>query len=86
LFIWGKHDALVPIAFAAHVKSTLPSAHHLALDCGHVPQIERPAETHAAIADFLRTATSLERASHAPRAAGGARVRSPRSQQRDSRR
>ena len=54
LFIWGKHDGLVPVAFAAHVKDTLPSASHLILDCGHVPQIERPAETHAAIAAFLR--------------------------------
>jgi pimeloyl-ACP methyl ester carboxylesterase len=36
------------------VKDTLPSARHLELDCGHVPQIERPAETHAAIAAFLR--------------------------------
>jgi pimeloyl-ACP methyl ester carboxylesterase len=54
LFVWGKHDGLVPIGFAAHVKNTLPSACHLELDCGHVPQIERPAETHAAIAAFLR--------------------------------
>jgi pimeloyl-ACP methyl ester carboxylesterase len=54
LFIWGRHDGLVPIGFAAHVRRTLPSARHLELDCGHVPQIERPAETHAAIADFLR--------------------------------
>ena len=54
LFIWGRHDGLVPVAFAAHVKSTLPLARHLELDCGHVPQIERPAETHAAIAAFLR--------------------------------
>jgi pimeloyl-ACP methyl ester carboxylesterase len=53
LFVWGKHDGLVPIAFAAHVKDTLPSARHVELDCGHVPQIERPAETHAAIAEFF---------------------------------
>ncbi len=53
LFIWGKRDGLVPIAFEAHVKATLPSARHLELDCGHVPQIEEPAETHAAIAAFL---------------------------------
>ena len=64
LFVWGKHDGLVPIAFAAHVKDTLPSARHLELDCGHVPQIERPAETHAAIAAFfaegrLRTQPSM---------------------------
>ncbi len=54
LFVWGRYDGLVPIGFAAHVKRTLPSAHHLELDCGHVPQIERPRETHAAIATFLR--------------------------------
>ena len=59
LFVWGRDDRLVPLAFAAHVKSTLPSAHHVELDCGHVPQIERPAETHAAIADFLEDGRSV---------------------------
>ena len=54
LFIWGKRDGLVPIGFAAHVRATLPSAHHLELECGHVPQLERPRETHAAIAAFLK--------------------------------
>ena len=60
LFIWGRHDGLVPIGFAAHVRRTLPSARHLELDCGHVPQIERPAETHAAIADFLSRAMETD--------------------------
>ncbi len=54
LFIWGRYDTLVPIGFAAHVRETLPSARHLELECGHVPQVERPVETHAAIAAFLR--------------------------------
>jgi len=54
LFIWGKADRLVPIGFVSHVKRAMPSARHVELDCGHVPQIERPAETHAAIAEFLR--------------------------------
>jgi pimeloyl-ACP methyl ester carboxylesterase len=53
LFIWGKMDQLVPIGFAAHVRNALPSARHLELDCGHVPQLERPQETHAAIAAVL---------------------------------
>jgi pimeloyl-ACP methyl ester carboxylesterase len=53
LFVWGRHDGLVPIAFEAHVETTLPSARRLELDCGHVPQIERPAETNAAITAFL---------------------------------
>jgi pimeloyl-ACP methyl ester carboxylesterase len=54
LFIWGRADWLVPIAFAGHVRRVLPAARHLELECGHVPQLERPAEAHAAIIDFMR--------------------------------
>jgi len=54
LFVWGRRDRLVPIGFAAHVRETLRSARHLELDCGHVPQLERPAQTHAAISAFFR--------------------------------
>jgi pimeloyl-ACP methyl ester carboxylesterase len=56
LFIWGKRDRLVPIAYARHVERALPAAGHLELDCGHLPQFERPREAHAAIAKFLRKA------------------------------
>jgi pimeloyl-ACP methyl ester carboxylesterase len=55
LFVWGRHDNLVPIGFRKHVERTLPRARHVELDCGHVPQLERPRETHAAIRDFLRS-------------------------------
>ena len=58
LFIWGRRDGLVPIGFARHVKERLPSAQHCELDCGHVPQLERPAQLHAAITRFLRGAPS----------------------------
>jgi pimeloyl-ACP methyl ester carboxylesterase len=54
LFVWGLRDRLVPVAFARHVTDALPHAEHLELDCGHVPQLERPRETHAAMARFLR--------------------------------
>ena len=54
LFVWGRQDRLVPIAFARHVREALPGAQHLELDCGHVPQLEAPRETHAAIRRFLR--------------------------------
>ena len=54
LFVWGKQDRLVPIAFARHVREALPGARHVELDCGHVPQLEAPRETHAAIRRFLR--------------------------------
>jgi pimeloyl-ACP methyl ester carboxylesterase len=54
LFVWGRHDRLVPLAFAKHVTETLPKARHLQLPCGHVPQIELPEQTHAAMASFFR--------------------------------
>ena len=53
LFVWGRQDTLVPIAFARHVREALPAARHVELDCGHVPQLERPTETHAAIKRFF---------------------------------
>ena len=53
LFVWGRKDRLVPIAFARHVREALPGARHLELECGHVPQLEAPKETHAAIRRFL---------------------------------
>jgi pimeloyl-ACP methyl ester carboxylesterase len=51
--VWGRRDRLVPIAFMKHVERTFPAARHLELDCGHVPQVERPFETHDAMRDFL---------------------------------
>ncbi|TML03872.1 MAG: alpha/beta fold hydrolase [Actinobacteria bacterium] len=53
LFVWGRRDTLVPLAFARHVSEAVPAAEHLELDCGHVPQMERPRETHAAIERFF---------------------------------
>jgi pimeloyl-ACP methyl ester carboxylesterase len=53
LFVWGKKDTLVPIGFMKHVERALPAARHVELACGHVPQLERPRETHAAIRKFL---------------------------------
>jgi pimeloyl-ACP methyl ester carboxylesterase len=54
LFIWGASDGLVPAAFARHVREAVPAAQHVLLRCGHVPQIERPRELHAALSRFLR--------------------------------
>ena len=53
LFIWGRHDQLVPLAFRKHVERALPAARHLELDCGHVPQLEAPKQTHDAIREFF---------------------------------
>jgi pimeloyl-ACP methyl ester carboxylesterase len=54
MFVWGRHDQLVPISFMKHVEEALPSARHVELDCGHVPQVEAPGPTHRAMAEFLR--------------------------------
>lgn len=53
MFVWGRQDTLVPLAFMKHVQRALPRARHIELDCGHVPQLERPRETHAAIRRFI---------------------------------
>jgi pimeloyl-ACP methyl ester carboxylesterase len=56
LFVWGKKDPLVPIAFMRHVEAVLPAARHVELEGGHVPQLEAPERTHEAILDFLAEA------------------------------
>ena len=53
LFVWGRRDTLVPIGFQRHVREAIPRARHLELDCGHVPQLERPRQLHAAMLAFL---------------------------------
>ena len=73
LFIWGRLDPLVPIGFARHVAGALPAAEHVELDCGHIPQFERPAQAHAAMHAFLRGASP-----HSRRARSGAAMGSRR--------
>ena len=53
LFVWGRKDSLVPFEFMRHVERRLPQARHLELECGHVPQLEKPGATHDAVRDFL---------------------------------
>jgi len=64
LFVWGRQDRIVPIGFARHVREALPAAEHLELDCGHVPQLEAPRATHAAVRDFLARAPLLTPGHH----------------------
>ncbi len=59
LFIWGSHDSLVPPKFSHHVRQWLPSAEQLTLPmCGHIPQVERPDETHDLVSGFFARAES----------------------------
>ena len=55
LFIWGARDRLVPSGFARHVSAAVPHARSVVFeDCGHVPQFELPARTHAEVRAFVR--------------------------------
>jgi pimeloyl-ACP methyl ester carboxylesterase len=53
LFVWGTRDPLVPAGFGKHVRERLPQASQLELDCGHLPQVERPRELVAGIKAHL---------------------------------
>ena len=54
LFVWGSHDKLIPPAFSQHVARWLPSAEQIVLDgCGHVPQVERAAQTSGLLERFF---------------------------------
>lgn len=57
LFVWGERDWLIPAKFGRHVQRAVPAATSVVLaDCGHVPQYELPALTHATVREFLGTA------------------------------
>lgn len=54
LFVWGSEDPLVPARFSRHVAAALPGATQVILpECGHVPQIELPEETHGLVREFI---------------------------------
>ncbi len=53
--LWGRDDALVPVAIGRALADTLPHAHfHALAECGHLPTLEKPAESAALFAAFLR--------------------------------
>ena len=58
----------MPIGFMKHVEKALPNARHVELECGHVPQVERPRETHAAIAQVPGRVIGVRAAPRAPAA------------------
>ena len=54
LALWGHDDALVPMAIGKALCDELPHAHFVALPgCGHLPTLEKPAESAALFAKFL---------------------------------
>jgi len=54
LVIWGRDDALVPVAYAAEFGARIPGSKVEVIDdCGHVADVDQPARTQAAISTFL---------------------------------
>jgi pimeloyl-ACP methyl ester carboxylesterase len=53
LVAWGRHDGVIPVAYAARWGELLPRAEVLVLeDCGHAPQVERAETLADAIEEF----------------------------------
>ena len=54
LIVWGREDALVPVAYAKEFGSRIAGSQVEVLDdCGHVVPAEQPARSWAAISGFL---------------------------------
>jgi pimeloyl-ACP methyl ester carboxylesterase len=55
LALWGAADALVPPAIGQALADAVPHAQfHTIADCGHLPTLEKPEESAALFAEFLR--------------------------------
>ena len=54
LIVWGREDALVPLAAGKALAEDIPGAASVILDgCGHVPQVECAAPFNAALLKYL---------------------------------
>lgn len=53
--IWGRNDALIPVAYAERFRNAIPGAKvHIIEECGHLPHAEKTAEFVAAIRAFSK--------------------------------
>jgi pimeloyl-ACP methyl ester carboxylesterase len=56
LLVWGRQDAIVPINCCELYQRAIPGAIANIIDeCGHMPEMEKPAEFVKAVLDFLTT-------------------------------
>lgn len=54
LVIWGRNDALVPVADAKRFEELIPRSRRIVMDdTGHVPMLERPETFNTYLAEFL---------------------------------
>lgn len=62
LVLWGEQDALVPLAVGQALAAALPHAQFEVLGgCGHLPTLEKPAESAALFGQLLKTAQAHAR-------------------------
>ena len=54
LVVWGRQDELIPVSSGEKLRDGIPGAKLVVFEhCGHVPQLEKPAEFNQALIDFL---------------------------------
>jgi pimeloyl-ACP methyl ester carboxylesterase len=54
LLIWGANDLLFPKDYAFAYQKLIPHAKTVIIpDCGHIPNVERPAEFVAELTSFI---------------------------------
>jgi len=67
LLLWGEADRMVPTAHAKAYEAGFPKSRlQVIAGAGHSPQVEKPAETAAAIAAFFKVAPARKAAAKAP--------------------
>ncbi len=54
LVVWGEQDSTLPVRYAYRAAERIPNATlHIFNPCGHMPQVERPAEFNDLLVTFL---------------------------------
>lgn len=54
LVVWGRQDVLIPLVSGEKLRDGIPGATLVLIDeCGHAPEIEKPAEFNRALLEFL---------------------------------
>lgn len=54
LIVWGRQDELTPLAMGEQLREGISGAKLAQFDqCGHIPQMEKPAEFNRAVLEFL---------------------------------
>ena len=54
LVVWGREDEMIPLAAGEKLRDGIAGARLVVFDhCGHLPQVEKPAEFSRAVLEFL---------------------------------